>query len=75
MKKILLLTIIHALIGLCTVASAQNVTIPDANFKAALVGNLAINTNADTEIQVSEAAAYTGAILVGSKSIANLTGI
>ncbi len=31
------------------------VNIPDANFKAALVANTAINTNGDTEIQCSEA--------------------
>ena len=31
------------------------VTIPDANFKAYLVGNSAINSNGDTEIQISEA--------------------
>ncbi|MCX6350583.1 MAG: T9SS type A sorting domain-containing protein, partial [Bacteroidetes bacterium] len=75
MKNKLLFTIIPAFIGLITVASAQNVTIPDAKFKAALVGNKAINTNSDTEIQVSEAAAYKGAIIVGSLSIADLTGI
>ena len=38
--------------------AAPIVNIPDANFKAALVGNNAINTNLDSEIQVSEAAAY-----------------
>jgi hypothetical protein len=37
------------------VANAQIVSIPDANFKSALVGNPAINTNNDTEIQVGEA--------------------
>jgi hypothetical protein len=39
---------------------AQIVHIPDANFKAALVGNSSINTNGDDEIQVSEAEAYDG---------------
>ena len=53
----------------------QNVTIPDANFKANLVGNSTLNTNADTEIQVSEAQAFTGAILCESWSISDLTGI
>jgi hypothetical protein len=41
---------------------AQIVHIPDANFKAALVGNSSINTNGDDEIQVSEAEAYDGTI-------------
>jgi hypothetical protein len=42
--------------------TAQIVNIPDANFKAALVGNGEINTNGDDEIQVSEAEAYTGTV-------------
>lgn len=55
--------------------NAQIVTIPDANFKAYLVGNSSINTNSDTEIQVSEATAYTGGILASSQGISDLTGI
>jgi len=54
---------------------SQNVNIPDANFKAYLVGNSAINTNADTEIQVSEATAFTGGVICLSQSITDLTGI
>ena len=38
----------------------QNVYIPAANFKAYMVGNANINTNDDTEIQVSEASACFG---------------
>ncbi|MCH7534469.1 MAG: hypothetical protein IH948_01745, partial [Bacteroidetes bacterium] len=38
--------------------SAQIVNIPDANFKAALVGDPTINTNGDGEIQVAEASAF-----------------
>lgn len=52
-----------------------NVTIPDANFKAYLLGNAAINTNGDTEIQCSEANAFTGTIDCPSMSISDLTGI
>ena len=70
----LLLSII-AIVAFGFGANAQNVTIPDANFKAYLVGNTAINTNGDTEIQVSEASAYTGQIIVFSMSISDLTGI
>ncbi len=62
----------------------QNVNIPDANFKAALVGNTAINTNGDNQIQVSEASIFNGAISLGTfnefsepsgLNITDLTGI
>ena len=53
----------------------QNVNIPDANFKEYLVGNTNINTNGDTEIQVSEASAFTGAINCSFINISDLTGI
>lgn len=55
--------------------SAQDVNIPDANFKTYLVGNTALNTNADAEIQVSEAAAFTGNLFCNNLGIADLTGI
>ena len=55
--------------------NAQIVSIPDANFKAALLANLAINTNGDTEIDSLEAQAFSGTIDVSSKAIADLTGI
>jgi hypothetical protein len=61
-------------IGIMSVFS-QNVNIPDANFKAYLVGNTAINTNSDNEIQVSEASAFTGGISCINLNIADLTGI
>ena len=53
----------------------QNVNIPDANFKAYLVGNTAINTNGDNEIQVSEASVFNGAINVYTSNIFSLSGI
>lgn len=71
MKKELLL--LFLLLG--AIAYAQNVTIPDANFKAYLIGNSAINTNSDSEIQISEASAFTGQIDCAVKGITNLTGI
>ncbi len=56
--------------------NAQNVNIPDANFKSYLVGNTAINTNSDTEIQVSEASAFNGSINIGGLgNVSDLTGI
>ncbi|WP_179321255.1 T9SS type A sorting domain-containing protein [Winogradskyella helgolandensis] len=51
------------------------VNIPDANFKSYLVGNTAINTNGDAEIQCSEAIAFTGLISCSGQSISDLTGI
>jgi hypothetical protein len=73
MKK----TLLHLIFPLFFTANlcAQNVNIPDANFKNALLQNVLINTNSDNEIQVSEATAYAGAIDVNNKSIKNLTGI
>lgn len=73
MKKTLLNIIALAILSLG--ATAQNVNIPDANFKAYLVGNPTINTNSDTEIQINEAAAFTGAINCQSLNISDLTGI
>ena len=70
MKKLLLI-----LIALPMVGFGQNVNIPDANFKAVLVGNSTINTNGDSEIQVSEATAFNGTIDCESMNISNLTGI
>jgi hypothetical protein len=55
--------------------SAPIVFIPDANFKAYLVGNSAINTNGDNEIQVSEAAAFNGEFNCHNLGIESFTGI
>ena len=55
---------------------AQNVTIPDPNFKTALLTHdPVIDTNSDGEIQVSEAEVITYSINVGNKSISDMTGI
>ena len=69
MKKILI-TLLIPMIGF-----GQNVNIPDANFKAYLVNNRAINTSADTEIQLSEANSFNGNINCSSYNISDLTGI
>jgi len=70
MKKLLLILLCLPMIGF-----GQNVNIPDANFKAYLVGNSLINTNGDTEIQVSEATAFSDTIECGGLNISDLTGI
>jgi len=57
------------------ITAQGNVNIPDANFKAYLIGESAINTNGDGEISVAEAQAVTGGIRCRSKSISDLTGI
>ena len=73
MKKLTFLTAI--LLALPMIGFGQNVNIPDANFKAYLVGNSAINTNGDNEIQVSEASIFNGNIDCNTMNISNLTGI
>lgn len=74
MKKTLLLFYVLMGITCCTI-TAQNVNIPDANFKNYLLADSAINTNADTEISVAEAQAFTGELLINGLSISDLTGI
>jgi Leucine-rich repeat (LRR) protein len=61
--------------GLFNEEGCAVVYIPDAGFKAALLANTGINTNGDTEIQVSEAKAYTGDIQVPSTGISDMTGL
>jgi len=73
MKKYILNIIV--LFVVCFGATAQDVNIPDANFKSYLVNNSSINTNGDTEIQVSEANAFTGEIDCPWANIVDLTGI
>ena len=63
------------LLALPIICFGQNVNIPDANFKAYLVGNTNINTNGDKEIQVSEASAFNGEIDCSNEDISNLKGI
>lgn len=70
-KTLLLSTLITLGFG----ANAQTVNIPDTNFKSYLLGNIAINTNADTEIQLSEASTFTGSIDCPGSFISDLTGI
>ncbi len=73
MKKQLLLFTIALVV--CLRVNAQIVNIPDANFKAALVSNPGLNTNADTEIQLSEAQSFQFPMYVSGLNITDLTGI
>ena len=61
--------------GVILTNRTQEIDIPDANFKAYLVGNADINTNGDDEIQASEASAYTGGIYCQGVYIYSLKGI
>jgi Leucine-rich repeat (LRR) protein len=70
MKKGLLILLCLPMIGI-----GQNVNIPDSNFKTYLVGNSAINTNGDTEIQVSEATVFNGTIDCNNMNISDLVGV
>ncbi|MDG1477743.1 MAG: hypothetical protein P8Q14_11395, partial [Vicingaceae bacterium] len=79
MKKIGLSAVTFLIIG---GLSAQNVNIPDANLKSALVNqiNPIIDINGDGEIQVTEALAVTGnsnsgAIRANSAGVTDATGI
>ena len=57
-------------------ATAQTVTIPDPNFKAALLDHdPIIDTNGDGDIQVSEAEALTGEVNVDHTDTTDITGI
>tara|TARA_R110001583_G_scaffold25217_4_gene91399 strand:- start:2600 stop:2950 length:351 start_codon:yes stop_codon:yes gene_type:complete len=53
---------------------AQNINIPDANFKKALVDNTEINTDGDVEISESEAVAFTVGLYINGLEISDLTG-
>ena len=78
MKLLLLLLCCKGLFNCCGNDKRDGngiVNIPDANFKAYLVGASAINTNGDKEIQVSEASAFNGAIYCSQMNISNLKGI
>ncbi len=74
MKKTLLLFTACLCFGMFS-AYAQNVNIPDANFKNYLLADVAINTNSDSEISVAEAQAFSGELLINDLSITDLTGI
>lgn len=60
-----------------SIAQAQIVNIPDANFKAALLNHelSTIDINGDGEIQVSEAESFSSYIIVNNREIQDLTGI
>ena len=68
-------TLLFLSVFLSTSLLGQSVYIPDASFKAILVGNSAINTNGDTEIQMSEASSYNGGIECFGSNISDLTGV
>ena len=68
-------TLLFLSVFLSATLFGQNVNIPDANFKAYLIGNSEINTNGDTEIQVTEATVFTGVIDCIGLGISDLTGI
>lgn len=64
-----------ALITLTLSLQAQEVIIPDARFKRALLEDHNIDTNNNGKIEVSEAQAYTQHIFVSGSQVSNLIGI
>lgn len=78
MKNVLVKTILIlvATLAINQLTSAQDVTIPDANFKAALLAHdPIIDTNDDGEIQVTEAEAFDGYLYLFNQEIADDTGL
>ena len=71
--KTFILTFISCMVVLQI--QSQIVDIPDPAFKQCLLGNAAINTNMDGEIQESEALAFTGTIDCQEMGIEDATGI
>ncbi len=67
--------VLFLILALPFIGFGQNVNIPDANFKFYLVTNPSINTNGDSEIQVSEASIFNGGIYVSLLNISDLTGV
>ena len=67
----LILTAITLVISIAT-TNAQNVNIPDANFKSYLLGNTLINTNADRLI--GKVAVCTKMINVGERGEVKIDG-
>ena len=65
----------HSELNGVRIGFGQIVNIPDANFKAYLVGNAFININKDTEIQVTEASYFNRTIDCSQQNISDLTGI
>lgn len=66
---------IFLLAGFSIAVQAQNVNIPDANFKNYLLSNTAINTNGDSEISVAEALAFNGSISCYDCGISSVVGL
>ncbi len=82
MKNITYLTIIRYTVLLvfgllfASAAIAQNVTFVDDDFRLALVAHdPVVDLNGDNQIQISEANAYTGTLILENKNISDLTGI
>ena len=69
--KTLILSIL--VLTMAFISNAQNVNIPDANFKNALI-SAGVDTNEDGEISYAEAEAITY-LDVSSKNISDMTGI
>ena len=55
--------------------NAQNVNIPDPNFKSFLLSSLQFNPNQDGDISYAEANAFTGLMDCSGLNISDLTGV
>lgn len=75
MRKIYYTLFALLLFAANTTLAQDIVNIPDAKFKSSLVSNMAINTNGDDEIQVSEAETFNGTITFYHNGIIDASGI
>ncbi|WP_034059161.1 T9SS-dependent choice-of-anchor J family protein [Lacinutrix jangbogonensis] len=74
MKKYLLVSL--SVFCFTFYCNAQNVTIPDEDFKVALLNHIPIiDSDGDGEIQTAEAIDFSGILDVSQSNISNLTGL
>jgi len=73
-KLFKILSLLILILNLTSVFS-QIVSITDSNFKNYLLSNASINTNNDSEIQISEANSFSGIINLYNIGVSDLAGI
>jgi uncharacterized repeat protein (TIGR01451 family) len=71
MKKISFIVVLL----LSFTAQSQNITFPDANFKAKLLQNYGVDSNQDNEISIAEANVYSDGLTLSNANIVSLSGI
>ncbi len=76
LQRIIMNKIFTFILLLCVgVISANELRIPDANFRNYLINESGVDTNGDGKIQLSEAKNFSGGLYCQGKGIKNLRGI